>query len=40
MLTGRGRLHLAGRIKIDDWRGGDAAQFQIVDAAEPAPETA
>jgi single-stranded-DNA-specific exonuclease len=40
MLTGRGRLHLAGRIKTDDWRGGDAAQFQIVDAAEPAPETA
>lgn len=26
-------LHLAGRIKPDDWRGGDAGQFQIEDAA-------
>lgn len=29
-----GRLHLAGRIKADSWRGGGAGQFQIIDAAE------
>ena len=28
------RLHLAGRIKADSWRGGGAGQFQIIDAAE------
>jgi single-stranded-DNA-specific exonuclease len=39
MLKSRRRLHLAGRIKADAWRGGDAGQFQIVDAAEPASET-
>ncbi|MCB2098239.1 MAG: single-stranded-DNA-specific exonuclease RecJ [Parvularculaceae bacterium] len=33
LMTGR-RVHLAGRIKADTWRGGDAGQFQIVDAAE------
>ncbi|MEO1149473.1 MAG: single-stranded-DNA-specific exonuclease RecJ [Pseudomonadota bacterium] len=27
------RLHVAGRIKSDDWRGGDAGQFQINDVA-------
>jgi single-stranded-DNA-specific exonuclease len=26
-------VHLAGRIKPDDWRGGEAAQFQIEDGA-------
>lgn len=26
-------LHLAGRVKADDYRGGDAGQFQIEDAA-------
>ncbi|MEM9232728.1 MAG: single-stranded-DNA-specific exonuclease RecJ [Pseudomonadota bacterium] len=26
-------IHLAGRVKPDDWRGGDAAQLQIEDAA-------
>ncbi len=36
LLKSRRRLHLAGRIKTDDWRGGDAAQFQIADAAETA----
>ncbi len=34
LLKSRRRLHVAGRIKIDDWRGGDAAQFQISDGAE------
>ncbi len=32
LQSGR-RLHVAGKIKADDWRGGDAGQFQIVDAA-------
>lgn len=36
MLKSRRRLHLAGRIKTDGWRGGEAAQFQIADAAEMA----
>lgn len=27
------RLHLVGRIKADEWRGGNAGQFQIMDAA-------
>ncbi|MEM9989235.1 MAG: DHHA1 domain-containing protein, partial [Pseudomonadota bacterium] len=28
-----GFIHLAGRVKPDDWRGGNAGQFQIEDAA-------
>ena len=33
--AGDGRLlHLAGRVKPDDWRGGDCAQFQIEDGAD------
>lgn len=39
LLKSRARLHLAGRIKADDWRGGDSGQFQIIDAAEPMTET-
>ncbi len=39
LLKSRRRLHLAGRIKTDAWRGGDAGQFQIIDAAEPVSET-
>ncbi len=39
LLKSRRRLHLAGRVKADSWRGGDAGQFQIIDAAEPASET-
>lgn len=31
---GRERLHLAGRISRDAWRGGDAAQVEIDDAGE------
>jgi single-stranded-DNA-specific exonuclease len=31
---GRTRLHLAGRVSPDTWRGGEAAQFQVDDAAE------
>ncbi|MDZ7627532.1 MAG: single-stranded-DNA-specific exonuclease RecJ [Parvularculaceae bacterium] len=33
LLTSGRRVHVAGRIKPDDWRGGEAAQFQIADAA-------
>lgn len=33
LLTGS-RIHVAGRIKADNWRGGGAAQFHIVDAAQ------
>lgn len=36
LLTRGTRLHLAGRVKADHWRGGDAGQFQLIDAAEPA----
>jgi single-stranded-DNA-specific exonuclease len=36
MLLSRKRLHLAGRIKADSWRGGAAGQLQIIDAAEAA----
>ena len=32
LRSGR-RLHLIGRVKADEFRGGEAAQFQIVDAA-------
>jgi len=32
LATGR-RLHAAGKIRADDWRGGDAGQLQISDAA-------
>ncbi len=33
VLRAGGRLHIAGRVKADDWRGGDAGQLQISDAA-------
>ncbi|MBB5518699.1 single-stranded-DNA-specific exonuclease RecJ [Amphiplicatus metriothermophilus] len=33
ILTAGGRVHVAGKIRRDDWRGADAAQFHIVDAA-------
>ncbi|MEO0399466.1 MAG: single-stranded-DNA-specific exonuclease RecJ [Pseudomonadota bacterium] len=33
LLSGAARLDVAGRIRADDWRGGDAAQLQITDAA-------
>jgi single-stranded-DNA-specific exonuclease len=32
-LAGRGRLHVALRLKRDDWRGGDAVDAEILDAA-------
>ena len=36
LLKSRRPVHVAGRIKKDDWRGADFAQFQIADAAETA----
>ncbi len=33
VLRAGGRIHIAGRVKADDWRGGDAGQLQIGDAA-------
>lgn len=34
MLMSSARLHVAGKVRADEWRGGGAAQFQISDAAE------
>ena len=31
---GKPRVHLAGRVKPDTWRGGEAAQFDVSDGAE------
>ncbi len=33
VIRGSDRLHVAGKIRADDWRGGDAGQLQIDDAA-------
>ena len=33
VIRGAARIHAAGKIRADDWRGGDAGQFQIEDAA-------
>ena len=33
MLASGDQLFIAGRVTKDDWRGGDAGQFQIIDAA-------
>ena len=32
ILSNAPAVHVAGRVSADDWRGGDAAQLQIVDA--------
>jgi len=34
ILTSGGRLHLLGKVRADDWRGGGAGQLQISDAAK------
>lgn len=36
-LRAGGRIHAAGKVRADDWRGGAAGQFQIIDVA-PAAE--
>ncbi|WP_411818135.1 single-stranded-DNA-specific exonuclease RecJ [Hyphococcus sp. DH-69] len=33
ILTSGKRFHVAGKVRADDWRGGDAGQMQISDAA-------
>ncbi len=33
-LLRRGRVHLAGRLKADEWNGRRRAQFEVIDAAE------
>ncbi|MFC2953116.1 single-stranded-DNA-specific exonuclease RecJ [Marinicaulis aureus] len=33
ILSSGQRFHVAGKIRADDWRGGDAGQLQIADAA-------
>ncbi|MEX6634083.1 single-stranded-DNA-specific exonuclease RecJ [Hyphococcus lacteus] len=33
ILTSGQRFHVAGKIRADDWRGGDSGQIQISDAA-------
>lgn len=38
LLASGERLHIAGRIKTDEWRGGGAGQLQIVDAAPALSE--
>ncbi|MCF6329048.1 MAG: DHHA1 domain-containing protein, partial [Henriciella sp.] len=32
-LLGRGRVHLAGRVKDNEWNGRRTAQFEVIDAA-------
>lgn len=33
VLRNNPRVHIAGKVRADDWRGGDAGQLQITDAA-------
>ncbi len=35
LTAGGGTLHVAGRLKLDDWNGRDAAELEIEDAADP-----
>jgi len=35
LLAGAGGLHLAGRLKADDWNGRQGVEFEIEDAADP-----
>jgi single-stranded-DNA-specific exonuclease len=35
LLAGGGALHVAGRLKPDDWSGRDAVELEIEDAADP-----
>ena len=36
LLLAGGRVHIAGKIKADDWRNDGSGQFQIADVAEAA----
>ena len=35
LMSGAGALHLAGRLKADDWNGRQGVEFEIEDAADP-----
>jgi single-stranded-DNA-specific exonuclease len=35
LLSGEGGLHVAGRLKANDWNGRLGIQFEIEDAADP-----
>jgi len=35
LLAGGGSLHVAGKLKIDDWNGRNGVELEIVDAADP-----
>jgi single-stranded-DNA-specific exonuclease len=39
LLGGGGVLHVAGRLKADDWNGRQGVQFEIEDAADPRMST-
>jgi single-stranded-DNA-specific exonuclease len=35
LLAGGGALHVAGRLKLDDWNGREGTQLEIEDVADP-----
>jgi single-stranded-DNA-specific exonuclease len=35
LLAGGGTLHVAGKLKADDWNGRQGVQLEIEDAADP-----
>jgi single-stranded-DNA-specific exonuclease len=35
LLAAGGAIHVAGRLKADDWNGRSGAQLEIEDAADP-----
>jgi single-stranded-DNA-specific exonuclease len=39
LLAGAGGLHLAGRLKPDDWNGRRGVEFEVEDAADPRRNT-
>jgi single-stranded-DNA-specific exonuclease len=35
LMSGAGGLHIAGRLKADDWNGRQGVELEIEDAADP-----
>ena len=35
LLAGAGAIHVAGRLKPDDWQGRESVELEIEDAADP-----
>jgi single-stranded-DNA-specific exonuclease len=35
LLAGGGSVHVAGKLKLDDWKGRDGVEIEIEDAADP-----